>query len=1272
MCGVCQRLVRTWKCVQCDDFFCDECWPKERPHRPGKVGIDGRPHEKVDEEVISRLKLTFTQPTKEEQERRHEFDINTTWFGVAKEANQPFLHHSNRLVDIMQEHPTPYHPADRFPHLVSFVGQTGDGKSTVIKLLVNREQAHNRDRNLSYPVPVPGLESDTISTTGNVHLYSDPGTSIDQNPILYADCEGMTGGENTPKGLVVHENIEATRKPAKLTKSQIRRKIPWATDPKKQSREYAVTNLFPRILYTFSDAVVFVLKEVRRFETVVLQQLINWAATSIDKSINQPNLPHLIIVLNASEVNIGDDQWDPEQATRSLLDDYKDSVRLVPALQSVVASLGIQGNTIHTTKQLLEYYYSSVTVIRIPTKGRYMQIDEQVGRLQQIINNKCAESYAHKKSIRMSLNAERLPRYVMAAYDHFLLRLDEPFNFVEVARRYTPMPRDFGGHILNLILSIYKTGTMKTGILFKKLCQPLASCVILAATRDKTQGSYSDLLRNTYADPIRAAFNVFVSSWLRCSFKSGEYQCVNVQHTHKKGHQAHTGKILAKGNYQSEFADQEFLDNWISGIDESIKQLNSRLQKTMGGQNRDESFHVTLLHREILASFYQTGNLPDFKSNTTCLSCVRMLPEHVLPCGHVLCKTCIQAFGRDEGQDLFKLDNCPLHPAKTRWPHPIRIQFKPCDAGVRILCLDGGGVRGIVELVILKALEEKLGNYVPIQNFFDLIVGTSTGGIIALGIGVKRWSVEHCTSLFKELCQQAFTPRVFKKNESLQEAFDDNSTLFGGPKTESATAIRVAVTSTIAGEDRPVILTNYNTGVAERDKLSYSLIRPSDLSTEFKIWQAARATAAAPLYFKPFIQPKTNIAYTDGGIHYNCPALIADSERTLLWEDTRGMLPDILLSLGTGLHANASKPQSFQLNPHEISEKRLPKAPTNRGAVSGLRYMARIAHNILDSRTNCEEIWHNYHARAVPPSNVYRAEDRRRNMRINVELPGEWPKLDKVNAVESMESHVAKVVRERDDIRADIQEVADRLISSCFYFERYGPVYRNRVNGGYSCQGIIRCRFEKGSSDLKGLGKLFQDHISGDFVPCFLLQENYGSRDQIEHEVLIPTETIDRMSSRGSFELFPNSLQIDSISQSSMTRISLCLYPSDYRYATDNYRENKVLYSISGFPRQLCAQDVRLSPETSEYSGESRAEQSAAPKLKKSNTEPESRKLLTKASFLLNRRYKADQNLDSSDRPNLPLNRFSDSQISERRRTSYETWSINEMPVRSNDNEDDG
>lgn len=211
---------------------------------------------------------------------------------------------------------------------------------------------------------------------------------------------------------------------------------------------------------------------------------------SIDKSINQPILPHVVLVLNATDSIIEDSHWDPETATKKLLDDYQDLPNKASHLQDICDMLGARGKSISSTRDLIEQYYASVTVIRVPARGSYMQLDEQVGKLYDIIGVKCAESQNEKRKARMLLNAESLPKYITAAHKHFCKSSDVPFDFGKVFSQ-TP-PRDFGEHVLNLISSTYNhtpgSQRMRADGLFKKLSPFVASCIILGAMRDGTRG----------------------------------------------------------------------------------------------------------------------------------------------------------------------------------------------------------------------------------------------------------------------------------------------------------------------------------------------------------------------------------------------------------------------------------------------------------------------------------------------------------------------------------------------------------------------------------------------------------------------------------------------------------------------------------------------------------------------------------------------------------------------------------------------------------------
>jgi hypothetical protein len=132
-----------------------------------------------------------------------------------------------------------------------------------------------------FPSPVAGSVNVHAPTSGDVHLYADPGTYYTPYPILYADCEGMDGGEKTPIGAQnTWGNEPGSSKPTFPTPSPVqsrqaeprklqkpakrsKRVLKWANSPEKRKREFAVKNLYPRILYAFSDIIVFVLRNDR-------------------------------------------------------------------------------------------------------------------------------------------------------------------------------------------------------------------------------------------------------------------------------------------------------------------------------------------------------------------------------------------------------------------------------------------------------------------------------------------------------------------------------------------------------------------------------------------------------------------------------------------------------------------------------------------------------------------------------------------------------------------------------------------------------------------------------------------------------------------------------------------------------------------------------------------------------------------------------------------------------------------------------------------------
>lgn len=145
-------------------------------------------------------------------------------------------------------------------------------------MLINHQDLKtNQTLRSRYPAPLPGSVNDNVPVSANVHLYADPDSYQSTTPILYADCEGLEGGESIPRAEAFRvqdgaANLHAQRKdslePKGRTSRRLHRKgnrvsrnLKWAHgDKEKSKREYAVTELYPKLLYTFSDVVVFVLR----------------------------------------------------------------------------------------------------------------------------------------------------------------------------------------------------------------------------------------------------------------------------------------------------------------------------------------------------------------------------------------------------------------------------------------------------------------------------------------------------------------------------------------------------------------------------------------------------------------------------------------------------------------------------------------------------------------------------------------------------------------------------------------------------------------------------------------------------------------------------------------------------------------------------------------------------------------------------------------------------------------------------------------------------
>jgi hypothetical protein len=117
----------------------------------------------------------------------------------------------------------------------------------------------------------------------------------------------------------------------------------------------------------------------------------------------------------------------------------------------------------------------------------------------------------------------------------------------------------------------------------------------------------------------------------------------------------------------------------------------------------------------------------EISDEATCLTCLHHAPVYPLPCRHDICKVCVQVFGEaSEGDDSeFIIKHCLL--CQSKMPEGLLIRIHPPTAGVGVLCIDGGGVKGAMPLGILKRLQDKIDLPIPIQRFVKVAFGISSG-----------------------------------------------------------------------------------------------------------------------------------------------------------------------------------------------------------------------------------------------------------------------------------------------------------------------------------------------------------------------------------------------------------------------------------------------------------------------------------------------------------------------------------------------------------------
>ncbi|MCJ1471106.1 hypothetical protein MMC07_009754 [Pseudocyphellaria aurata] len=244
---------------------------------------------------------------------------------------------------------------------------------------------------------------------------------------------------------------------------------------------------------------------------------------------------------------------------------------------------------------------------------------------------------------------------------------------------------------------------------------------------------------------------------------------------------------------------------------------------------------------------------------------------------------------------------------------------------VRLLSLDGGGIRGLSCLYILRSIMTAMQKHSPQAErgplrpceHFDLIAGTSTGGLIAVMLGILRMDIDTCIKAYLEIAPDIFPvesmfsnstlgrfTKVVRKKERFSPIPFENAIkrLVADHLKERATdGENTPMKFEVAqqGSDRLCKVFVCVTSEMPRRHFRFRSYDSSwSVQDDCTIWQACRATSAAPTLFPPVIIGSPPTPYVDGGLGHNNPIRSLMDEANHLWPNSS---IGCIVSIGTGM-----------------------------------------------------------------------------------------------------------------------------------------------------------------------------------------------------------------------------------------------------------------------------------------------------------------------------------------------------------------------------------
>jgi predicted acylesterase/phospholipase RssA len=736
---------------------------------------------------------------------------------------------------------------------VSFVGDTGAGKSLIISQLLSFDDRIRRARG-----PLVAIPGQLESTTGNVCVYSTI-SNDEKYKFMLLDFEGAYGG--LPRrllsrftlltGTLFSGNSANNTHVTELTKE----------------RHEVVKTIFPQLAYVISNIVVLIDKQPPH-HTGYIEKLTKFAELST-KNSGSGEKPFLIVVQNFAN---------PET--------QRDSTTSYTLNQST--SDFMQCLSREKKAQELLQHYREICFIRLPSWALHpLLFDQQICLLQN----------------RLAYYAEILKKDSWFSKNFW----NDQFWFAFLKMLCNEFKHSSEVNIPQLIASIVQpqlTPIHRIMNFWRLIWTPPIVGKEKDRTSVETQWMYCfrisiERLADLMFDELRTSDmdHALVRNTLMTSveeFTREIWRYFPCLHQFKDGIVCGIAKSLhTTGHYGQKTGDHEGMEpptNVLNLIVQRFKEL-----KDIDSSSRAKrSLDITQKGLQRLAA--SDRQKLRAKWIPFCMLCLRSFSqEHIvfsMKCSHVFCDKCAR---------LANELTCPIH--NTLFSYIDYRKKIPNRAFPRVLSLDGGGVRGIVQIRILEQIEKMTGY--KIHQLFDLVVGSGIGGLVALLVALTKHSVSYYTDLFLEYPQRIFKGDVFVKlgfwskfkykSKFLQMLAEE---LFGDMSMASAcgndqTLVAVTAYRKTALKWGPVFFANYVHGAGLEETTDFSGRR---IIHNCRVSEVATVTSSTPPFFRPHLVGDDE--YIEGSIVANNPSMYALKEAVFVWKRAA----DCLVSVGTGFY----------------------------------------------------------------------------------------------------------------------------------------------------------------------------------------------------------------------------------------------------------------------------------------------------------------------------------------------------------------------------------